>query len=184
MARCRGQVRKCGVRGRSAVIFVTVGSMFPFDRLIRAVDQLAERGMIESDVVAQIGNGGFEPRNLRFERFLPKARYEQMCEEANALIAHAGAGTIGLALAHHKPLLVVPRLKRYGEHVNDHQVATARKFEALGHVLAAYEVDRLADEVGRLAAFVPRPRIIDPERMARRIGHFIEQMTATSGRAD
>lgn len=160
------------------MIFVTVGSMFPFDRLIRAVDELVGQGGIAEDVVAQIGDGRYEPKHLPFERFLAKPAYEQRVHEASSLIAHAGAGTIGLALAALKPLLVLPRLSRLGEHVNDHQLATARKFEQLGHVLVAWEAVDIAARLAQLGAFVPRPRVVDRARMVRRIGLFM----ASTGR--
>ena len=158
------------------MIFLTVGSMFPFDRLVRAVDAMVAEGTITERVFAQIGDGRYQPRHMEFERFLTKPQYENRVSEARVLVAHAGAGTIDLALAGNKPLLVVPRLKRLGEHVNDHQVATARKFEQLGHVLAAYELMDIPGKLAELGAFSPRPRLVDPERMARRIGEFIDLM--------
>ena len=160
------------------MIFVTVGSMFPFDRLVRAVDELARVGTFAEEVIAQIGDGRYEPRHMPFERFLDKPRYEQRVLQARVLIAHAGAGTIELALAHRKPLLVVPRTSRLGEHVNDHQLATARKFEALGHVMVAYDVDAIAGKLAELATFVPHPRVADRERLARRVGCLIDDMQA------
>ena len=155
------------------MIFLTVGSMFPFDRLVRAVDELVGQGLVADEVVAQIGDGRYEPQHLPFERFLAKPAYEQRVHEARALIAHAGAGTIGLALAQCKPLLVLPRHRRLGEHVNDHQIATARRFEQLGHVLVAWQAGDIAGRVAELAEFVPRPRVVDRERMVRRIDQFI-----------
>ena len=74
------------------MIFLTVGSTFPFDRLVRAVDDLAGMQRIGQDVVAQIGAGLYEPRHMKFDRFLAKPQYEKRVQEATALIAHAGAG--------------------------------------------------------------------------------------------
>jgi UDP-N-acetylglucosamine transferase subunit ALG13 len=158
------------------VIFLTVGSMFPFDRLIRAVDQMVADGRITDPVVAQIGDGKYEPRHMPFDRFLGKPEYDRRVGEATLLVAHAGAGTIAMALAQRKPLLVLPRLKRFGEHVNDHQVATARKFEQLGHVLVAYEEGDIASKIGALKRFSPRQREADPQALARRIGQFLETL--------
>ena len=166
------------------MIFLTVGSTFPFDRLVRAVDDLAGMQRIGQDVVAQIGAGLYEPRHMKFDRFLAKPQYEKRVQEATALIAHAGAGTIELALAYRKPLLVLPRARRFHEVVNDHQLATARKFEQLGHLLAAYDSADIASKVVELATFVPRPRTADRERMARRIADFIDQTQAERKRSD
>lgn len=79
-----------------------------------------------------------------------------------------------MALAAGKPLLVVPRSGRLGEHVNDHQFATAEKFEQLGHVLAAYDVASIPAALDRLTYFVPAPRSPDRQGLALRIGRFID----------
>jgi len=152
------------------VIFLTVGSMFPFDRLIRAVDEMVADGRITDRLTAQIGDGRYEPRHFAFDRFLDKPEYEVRIAEASLLIAHAGAGTIALAIQRGKPLLVVPRLKSHGEHVNDHQIATARKFEELGHVLVARETAEIPVKLAALKTFRPMPREVQTERLARRIG--------------
>jgi UDP-N-acetylglucosamine transferase subunit ALG13 len=68
---------------------------------------------------------------MAFERFLAKPQYDLRVDEASALIGAAGAGTIALALERHKPLLAVPRMKRYKESVNDHQIMAAAKFGQL-----------------------------------------------------
>ena len=157
------------------MIFVTVGSMFPFDRLVRAIDELAGAGRLQEDVLAQIGDGQFVPRHVRYHRFMNRPDYERAIAESSSMIAHAGMGTIEMALAASKPLLVVPRNGRLGEHVNDHQFATAEKFEHLGHVLAAYDIDSIPAGLVRLAQFVPAPRSANRQGLALRIGRFIEE---------
>jgi beta-1,4-N-acetylglucosaminyltransferase len=150
--------------------------MFPFDRLVKTFDELVACGRFEDAVFAQIGHGEYEPRHMPFARFIGKPEYEQRVRDASLMVAHAGAGTIAMALSHQKPLLVLPRLKRFGECVNDHQVATARKFEELGHVLAAYEAGELAAKFDALKHFVPRRREADTQALARRIGTFLESL--------
>jgi len=124
------------------MIFVTVGAQMPFDRLIEAVDQWAGEAA-RSDVVAQIGPSRLTPSHLRVERFLAPEAYSDYCEQADLIVAHAGMGTIITALQLGKPLLVMPRLGNLHETRNDHQVATAERFEALGLVEAAYDVPTL-----------------------------------------
>jgi beta-1,4-N-acetylglucosaminyltransferase len=155
------------------VIFLTVGSAFPFDRLVVAVDELVGRGLVREEVFAQIGVGGARPKHMRCEEVLDKPRFDALVREASALVGHAGMGTITAALEHKKPLVVLPRRKEHGELVNDHQLATARRFEADGMVLAAYEVGQLAEKIAALATFVPRQRVAQPEAVARRVGEFL-----------
>jgi UDP-N-acetylglucosamine transferase subunit ALG13 len=83
-------------------------------------------------------------------------------------------GTITTALAQNKPILVLPRLKKYRELVNDHQNATAKRFEALGHVIAAYDTNELLEKIQTLRDFKPVPRKSQAEQVARRIGFFLD----------
>jgi beta-1,4-N-acetylglucosaminyltransferase len=155
------------------VIFLTVGSRYGFDRLVRAVDEMVSRGEIEEEITAQIGVGAYEPRHMRFDRFVDGWRYDAHIRDASMLIGHAGSGTISLAVTHCKPLLVLPRRKRYHEHVNDHQVATARKFEELRHVLAADEAEDLPRRFAELQDFVPERRVARIDDLAGRIGEWM-----------
>jgi beta-1,4-N-acetylglucosaminyltransferase len=157
------------------MIFLTVGTQFPFDRLVKAVDDLCARGLIREQVVAQIGDSKYCPRHFEAKTSLDKSAFDRTVEQASALIGHAGMGTITMALEHSKPLLVMPRRKKYGEVVNDHQVVLAIKFEALGHILLARDETELADKIQGLTRFVPRPRTVDPDAVARRIGVFLNE---------
>ena len=155
------------------MIFLTVGSRYGFDRLVRAVDDMVDRGEIDEEITAQIGVGSYEPRHMQFDRMIDGRRYDAHIRDASMLIGHAGSGTISLAVTHCKPLLVLPRRKRYHEHVNDHQVATARKFEELRHVLAADEAEDLPRRFAELQDFVPVRRVARIDELAGRLGEFL-----------
>jgi len=151
------------------VIFVTVGAQMPFDRLIRWADAWAgSQG--RSDVVAQIGPSAFAPLHLRATQFLDPPEFRRQMREAQAIVSHAGVGTILDALALGRPLLVVPRLGRLAETRNDHQVATAQRFAAEGLVRAAYSEAQFAEEMQRLGSAAARPgsaRGAEPRLLAR-----------------
>ena len=155
------------------MIFLTVGSRYGFDRLVRAVDDMVYRGEIDDDITAQIGVGAYEPRHMHFDRFIDAHRYDARIRDSRMLIGHAGSGTISLAVTNCKPLLVLPRRKRYHEHVNDHQVATARKFDELRHVLAADEAEDLPRRFTELRDFVPARRLARTDELAGRLGEFL-----------
>jgi UDP-N-acetylglucosamine transferase subunit ALG13 len=155
--------------------------MFPFDRLVQSVDEMLGGKLIEGTIVAQIGDGRYEPRHMAFDRYLAKPDYDRRIVDAQMLIGHAGAGTIALALKHRKPLLVVPRLGKFKEHVNDHQVDTAHKYEELGYVLVAYEMQDIPAKLAALKNFQPRSREARPQDLARRIGAFLETLLPPRG---
>lgn len=155
------------------MIFLTVGTVFPFDRLVRAVDSAVEKNLIEDEVFAQIGHGGFEPRNMEYVETLGKEAFDEKVRCAACVISHAGMGSIIAALSRNKPLLVMPRMKRFAEHVNDHQVDIAKKFEKYGHLLVASDVAGLPDAIAKLKDFVPRERSAAPRAVADRISRFL-----------
>jgi UDP-N-acetylglucosamine transferase subunit ALG13 len=125
------------------MILVTVGAQMPFDRLVGAVDAWAAVHP-EADVFAQIGPGGREPAHLRWTRFIEPAEFRRLVADSEAVVSHAGMGTILTALEHGRPIVVMPRRGDLHETRNDHQIATARQFEALERVHVAHDDAELA----------------------------------------
>lgn len=124
------------------MIFATVGSQTPFDRLVRALDAWCARG--QAQVLAQIGAGGYEPRHMRWLRMCTPAEFRDHCRAAELIVAHAGMGSVLTALEFGKPLLLVPRRGDLGETRNDHQLATARWLRGRPGIEVADGEDTLA----------------------------------------
>lgn len=162
------------------MIFLTVGTQFPFDRLVKAVDDIFEQDLIDEELFAQIGESKYKPWNFEYMDFLDTHLFDDWMQKASGIIGHAGMGTITMALDRKKPLLVMPRLKKYGEVVNDHQIAIARKFEQLGHVLVAYEKEELPEKIKQLKTFVPRERQAQHKVVAERIGRFLKELRSNN----
>lgn len=158
------------------MIFLTVGTQFPFDRLVKAVDDLAGEGILAGEIFAQVGDSTYQPRHFQAVGALDKKAFDGYFRSASAVISHAGMGTITMALDHGKSLLVMPRRKKFQEVVNDHQVGLADRFARLGHLLVARDETELADKARQLGSFIPQPRRADPEAVARRIVRFLGQL--------
>ena len=161
------------------MIFLTVGTQFPFDRLVKTVDQLLEEGAIQDEVFGQIGESTYQPRHFEAVASLEKRVFDERFRQASAVISHAGMGAIMMALDYGKPLLVMPRQKKYREVVNDHQTELADRFETLGHLLLARDETQLRAKVAQLRSFAPRPRHADPDAVARKIDHFLASVGGT-----
>jgi len=159
------------------MIFLTVGTQFPFDRLVKAVDEIAGKNGFDERIVAQIGDSSYRPENLDAVPSLEKALFDQYFAEADSIISHAGMGTIMMALDHRKPLLIMPRLKKYGEVVNDHQLALAGKFEHLGYLLVAYGAEDVQEKMEQLKSFVPQKRQPSADVVAARISAFLNELS-------
>lgn len=140
------------------MIFVTVGTQVPFDRLVRGVDAWASaRG--RRDVFAQTGASAWRPAHIEHAPFLDPEDFRRRFDAADAIVAHAGMGSIITALEMGKPILVMPRLSSLGEHRNDHQVATAKRFLELGSVAVAFEEAELAARLDGLGSLEGGRRI-------------------------
>ena len=68
-----------------------------------------------------------------------------MQREARLIVAHAGIGATTDALAVHKPFLLVPRLKRYDEHINAHQLEIAQAAQDRGWARMILDMDELRE---------------------------------------
>lgn len=123
------------------MIFVTIGTQQPFDRLIKIIDELAPQ--LNEEVIAQVYQCGFTPQNIKTIDFLAPDEFNTLYEKARLIISHAGMGTILSALQKEKPIIVFPRIAALGEHRNEHQLATARKFKEMGTVNVAMNEEEL-----------------------------------------
>ena len=133
------------------MIFVTVGTQLPFDRMIQTVDAWA--GKTGADVFAQIGPGEFVPRHAKWTRTLPADECNGLIGKASAVVAHAGMGSILMALQLGKPILVMPRRASLGEHRNDHQLMTAKHFHEQGRIRVAFDEAELETRLAELGSF-------------------------------
>lgn len=161
------------------MIFLPVGTQFGFDRLVKAIDEAILKKIIEDEVFAQIGPGDYKPMAMKYVVNLDKEEFDRIFHSCDAIISHAGMGNIALAIKTQKPLLVLPRLKKYGEVVNNHQVDTARKFEEQGHILAAYDEKELIEKIKLLKTFVPKPRIPNRQGVIDRISSYLNSLGQT-----
>ena len=157
------------------MILVTVGTQFPFDRLVESVDRWAERNG-RTDIVAQIGPSDYVPRHMEAYPFIAPARFNELQAQAELLIAHCGMGSILAALVAGQPILVMPRRHSLGEHRNDHQLATAERFGALAGVHVAMDEHELSARLDQLPLLTGSAGISPkaPADFASRLASFIE----------
>jgi UDP-N-acetylglucosamine transferase subunit ALG13 len=140
------------------MIFVTVGTDLPFDRMVRVVDQwAADTG--RTDIFAQIGDTEWRPRFMPCSRFLTPAAFAQRFASASTIVSHAGMGTILSALRYEKPILVMPRQAALGEQRNEHQLATARRLSEMGKISVAFDETSLRLQLEQLNLLQVRPAI-------------------------
>lgn len=118
------------------MIFITLGSQkFQFNRLLKAVDELKT----DEEIFAQIGYSDYKPVNFKYKEFLDRDEFADVMSKADIVITHGGTGAIIGAVKMGKKVIAVPRLKKYGEHVDDHQIQLIEQFGNLNLICACMD---------------------------------------------
>jgi UDP-N-acetylglucosamine transferase subunit ALG13 len=134
------------------MIFVTVGTdNHQFNRLLEEIDNLIKEGKIKEEVIAQVGYSTYEPKYYKYFRFAPFKKILELNRKARIVISHAGAGSIITALEHNKPLILVPRMKKFGEHTDNHQIQIAKEFRKRGKAIVVFDIKYLGAAIQKIA---------------------------------
>lgn len=123
------------------MIFVTIGTMYGFSRLIKEMDKIA--GQIEEEVIMQIGETKYEPVNTKYFRYASREEMNEIYKNSRIVVCHAGIGSIISALEYKKSIIVVPRSKEYEEAIDDHQFEITRELEKEGMINAIFDIRQL-----------------------------------------
>lgn len=127
------------------MIFVTVGTHEqPFNRLIKAVDDLKKDGIITEEVIMQTGFSTYEPKYCKSSKLISYPQMVRNVEEARIVITHGGPASFIMPLQIGKIPIVVPRQHQFEEHVNDHQVEFTRNVaERMGTIIPVEDISKL-----------------------------------------
>lgn len=159
------------------MIFLTVGtSKSSFNRLLNEVDRLINSKIIKDKVIAQIGFSDYKPKNYEFFAFTTSERIESLNKNADIIISHAGAGCIINALKNKKPLILVPRLKKFDEHNNDHQLEIAKEFEREKRAIVVYDIKNLGKAIREIRKFNPKDIKDKKPPIIKILGDYLKQL--------
>lgn len=140
------------------MIFVAVGTQrFPFDRLLRAVDGAVKDGLVSEEVFAQVGHSNYLPNYFDAVPFLSTDEFKDCVESCSCLVTHGGVGTITMGLSLRKPVIVVPRLRRFDEHVDNHQLEIAEAFAARSIAICCFDEESIRDALRNRESFDLHP---------------------------
>lgn len=139
------------------MIFVTLGTQDkPFLRLIQAVEKQLQEGNIQEEVIVQAGSTKYESKIMQIIPYMEQSVFDQYMKEANIVITHGGVGTIIQGLQMKKKMIVAPRLAKYGEHVNDHQLQIATNFAKENYILLLSNFEELNLVLAKAKNFIPK----------------------------
>ena len=156
------------------MILVTLGTQDKnFVRLLEKIDQLINNGLIKDKVIVQAGFTKYNSENMEIFDLIPQDEFNDLMDKADIIITHGGVGNIISALEKNKKVIAVPRLAKYGEHINDHQTQIIAKFNALGYIIGLQDVDELDDAVKQIKKFKPKKFVHDNSKMLNLVSELI-----------
>ena len=156
------------------MIFVTLGSQkFQFNRLLMELDKLVEEKKISNDIFAQIGYSDYKPKNYEFKEFLDREQFSEFMDKCDTVITHGGTGAIVGAVKREKKVIAVPRLAKFGEHVDDHQLQIIDQFTDMNFIVGVKETNEIYEALEQLKTIEFKKYISNTENIIKSIEEFL-----------
>lgn len=159
------------------MILVLLGTQNkPFSRILKAISKEINNGNIKDKVIAQIGCTEFDDQNMELFDYKDKEELNKLIKKADVVITHGGVGTIIECLDYNKKIIAVPRLKKYKEHTNDHQLQIVEEFSKLGFIKALNDFDKLPDLLKEIKTFKPAKFKSNNENFKNKVKEYIDSI--------
>ena len=145
-----------------------------FHRLLEEIQKNIDNENIQEEVVVQKGYTKFESKDMTIYDELPIEKFNELIEKADLVITHGGVGSIINSITKGKKVIAVPRLKKYNEHVNDHQLDIIQTFDEMGYIIGIQEVQQLGEAIKKVKEFKPKEYIKNTGNIIKIIEDFVD----------
>ena len=148
-----------------------------FHRLLEKMDELIKKKVINEKVIVQAGYTKYESKNMIIFDLIPQEELERYQEKADLIITHGGVGSIISSIKKGKKVIDIPRIHKYQEHVNNHQVQIVESFNKKGYIIGTKGVEELEEAILKAHDFIPTPYVKKENvKMLKIIEEFIEKI--------
>lgn len=137
------------------ILVVTGTHPQQFNRLLEEVDRLVGNRTIKEQVLMQTGYSDYKPKNCKWFKFTGYDEMNSLLKKASIVITHGGIGSVLLSVRMNKRTIVVPRMKKFKEHTNDHQLEIVKELSSHKRILPVYNISELASSVDYAKSFKP-----------------------------
>lgn len=162
------------------MILITLGTQDKeFKRILEDVEKEIKKGNIKDKVVVQAGYTKYTSDVMEIIDYIPVDEFNDFINKCDILITHGGVGSIITGLKNKKKVIAVPRLKKYGEHTNDHQLQIVENFANEGYILSYNDGDKLSDVLKKVNSFKPKKYVSNKENMQKVVKDYIDNTTET-----
>lgn len=156
------------------MIFVSLGTQDKsFVRLLELLDSEINKGIIKDKVIVQAGYTKYESKNMELFDYVSKEKFDDYIKKCDILITHGGVGSIFSGLKNNKKILVMPRLAKYKEQHNDHQLEITEEFTKLGYILSFNDAKSFEKAYKSIKNFTPKKYVSNTSNMIKLIEDFI-----------
>ena len=147
-----------------------------FKRLLDAIQHQVDKGNIKEKIVVQAGCTKYESKDMEVFDLIPNDELQELQKKANLIITHGGVGTIIECLQKGKKIIVAPRLKKYNEHVNDHQLQIVDTFTDMGYILPLKDFNMLGKLLAKTDKFHPKKFESNTVHLVKMIENYIDSI--------
>ena len=159
------------------MILVTLGTNDEsFERLLKAIDKEIEKGTIKDKVIVQAGCTKYESKNMEILDLVPREEFDKLIKECDLLITHGGVGSILTGINNGKKVIAVPRLAKYKEHGNDHQLQIVDNFSKKKYILAVKDMNKLGKTIEKAKTFKPQKFVSNTHNIINMIEDYIDNL--------
>ena len=159
------------------MIFVTLGTNDnSFERLLKAIDKEIEKGTIKDKVIVQAGCTKYTSKNMEILDLVPREEFDRLISECDLLITHGGVGSILTGVNNGKKVIAVPRLSKYKEHGNDHQLQIVDNFSERKYIIAVKDLNKLGKAIEKAKTFKPKKFVSNTQNIINIIEDYIDNL--------
>lgn len=158
------------------MILVTLGTQDKsFDRLLKVIENAKIKNVIKDDIIVQAGFTKYKSKYMKIFDFCSQNKMNNLVKKCNLLITHAGVGSIVLGLSHNKKIIASPRLSKYKEHTNDHQLQILKKFSDASYIIPFNDGDDFEEVYKKALKFKPRKYVDNSKKIVKVIDEYLQK---------
>lgn len=180
-----GCLSDSGELGGNILILITMGTQHQrFDRLIDAIfNYCCENDLQEEFIIQSTVNYNIKDRyeNVTELTLIEPQVMNKYISDARLVITHGGTGSVLKPLGMDKVVIAAPRMLKYKEHLDNHQIELVESFVDAGYIIGYYENSKFEDIFKMAENFTPKKYVSNTEKFNRNMSKTIEGFSMKRG---
>lgn len=140
------------------MILVLLGTFkIDFKRPVIAIENAIKCGDVSEEVIVQSGHTLYSSDYLTIQPFFEPKQLDELYQRAEIIVTHGGVGSILRGFKMNKKIIAIPRLHKFKEHVDDHQLDILEEFAKHNYLIYWHEDESFKDVLFKARNFQPSP---------------------------